>query len=294
MDANDNIQYTVQNWDTLLKVAGVFWTTVSSIQKENNLKKNDLEAGQVLKVSNQVDGIVYPVGEKTNVVVFANTYKLNLQDLMTLNYVQDESEIFSPGQEVFINITKEQAYQVWLLDRPEPVIIPKASIVYRPTINKAGKILPKTVKKTATIISADDEWDAPISKGKIISKLTYTKKVKNGFAVGYCTWYAAIMRPDIFKYTDEAKTTQSRPFGGNANQWCAWAKGAGLRVGKTPAVGALIVYSRLRSSAGHVGKVIGMPSEWTIMVEDMNYKGKFVVTKRSESTDNKAISCYIY
>lgn len=294
VDDNDNIQYTVQHWDTLLKVAAVFWTTVSSIQKENNLKKNDLEAGQVLKVSNKVDGIVYPVEEKTNVVVFANKYNLNLQDLITLNYVQDETEIFSPGQEVFVNISKEQAYTVWLLDRPEPVIIPKASIVYRPTINKAGKVVPKPVKKTATIISADNEWDVPISQWKIISKLTYTKKVKNGFAVGYCTWYAAIMRPDIFKYTDEAKTTQSRPFGGNANQWCAWAKGAGLRVGNTPAVGALIVYSRLRSSAGHVGKVIGMPSEWTIIVEDMNYKGKFVVTKRSESTSNKAISCYIY
>lgn len=294
LDDNDNIQYTVQYWDTLLKVAGVFWTTVSSIQKENNLKKNDLEVGQVLKVSNQVDGIVYAIEEKTNVVVFANTYKLNLQDLMTLNYVQDETEIFSPGQEVFINISKEQAYELWLLDRPEPVIIPKTSIVYRPTINKAGAVVPKTIKKTATIISADDEWDTSTSKGTIISKTTYNKNIKNGFYAWQCTWYAAIMRPDIFKYTDDTKTIQSRPFGGNANQWCAWAKKAGLRVWNTPSVGALIVYSRLRSSAGHVGKVIGMPSEWTIIVEDMNYKGKFVVTKRSESTDNKAISCYIY
>ncbi|MEI8009348.1 MAG: hypothetical protein WCI00_08565 [bacterium] len=65
-----------------------------------------------MKVSNQVDGIVYTIKDKTNVVVFANKYTLNLQDLMTLNYVQDETEIFSPGQEVFINITKEKAYEV--------------------------------------------------------------------------------------------------------------------------------------------------------------------------------------
>jgi hypothetical protein len=31
---------------------------------------------------------------------------------MTLNYVQDESEIFSPEQEVFINISKEKAYEL--------------------------------------------------------------------------------------------------------------------------------------------------------------------------------------
>jgi surface antigen len=144
------------------------------------------------------------------------------------------------------------------------------------------------------IVSDDDEGDAPVSKGNIISKWTYTKKVKNGFAVGYCTWYAAILRPDIFKYTDESKTVQERPFGGNANQWCTAAKNAGFRVGSTPAVGALIVYSKLRSSAGHVGKVIGMPGEGTLTVEDMNYRGKFVVTKRNEDANNSAIKCYIY
>jgi len=65
-----------------------------------------------LKVSNEVDGIVYTIKEKTNVVVFTNTYKLNLQDLMTLNYVQDETEIFTPGQEIYINITKDKAYEL--------------------------------------------------------------------------------------------------------------------------------------------------------------------------------------
>ena len=43
VDANNNVEYTVQNWDTLLKIAGVFWTTVSSIRQENSLKKDDLK-----------------------------------------------------------------------------------------------------------------------------------------------------------------------------------------------------------------------------------------------------------
>jgi hypothetical protein len=50
--------------------------------------------------------------EKTNVVVFANKYNLNLQDLMTLNYIQDDSEILDSGQEVFINITQDKAYDL--------------------------------------------------------------------------------------------------------------------------------------------------------------------------------------
>jgi len=65
-----------------------------------------------LKVSNEVDSIIYTIKDKTNVVVFANKYNLNLQDLMTLNYVQDETELFTPGQEVIINITKDKAYEL--------------------------------------------------------------------------------------------------------------------------------------------------------------------------------------
>ena len=295
VDDNDNgvIEYTVQKWDTLLKIAGVFWTTVSSIQKENNLKKDSLDPGQVLKVSNQVDGIVYVIKDKTNVVVFANKYNLNLQDLMTLNYVQDETEIFTPGQEIFINISKEKAYDLALLERPAPVVIPKSTITYRPTINKSGKVISKAIKKTAAVSSDDDEWDETYAKGTIISKRTYTKKIKNGFAVGYCTWYAAIISPNIFPYTSE--TTQDRPFGGDARQWCSNARAAWYRVGSKPSVGALIVYSRLRSSAGHVGKVINYyADDGKMIIRDMNYAGKFVVTERREATNNRAISCYIY
>ncbi len=292
VDTNNNgiLQYTVQDWDTLLKIAGLFGTTVSSIKKENNLTKDTVEPNQVLKISNQVDGIVYTVKSKTNVVVFANTYNLNLQDLMTLNYIQDETEIFSPDQDIFVNISKEKAYEIGLLEKPKPEIIPKSTITYRPTISKSWK---PTVKKwsTATYI-ADNDDDSP-SAGGIISKWTYTKKIKNGFYAWYCTWYAAIISPNIFPYVDE--TTQDRPFGGDAKNRCANAKAAWLRVGSKPSAWALIVYSRLRSSAGHVGKVINYyPDDGKMIIRDMNYLGKFVVTERRESTSNGAISCYIY
>ncbi len=248
----------------------------------------------MLKVTNQVDGIVYTIKDKTNVVVFANQYGLNLQDLMTLNYIQDESEILTPGQELFLNITKEKAYDLGLLERPKPVIIPKSTIVYRPTINKSGKPTTSTKKPTTTLISDVDEVNSmDTTKGTIISKWTYTKKVKNGFAVGYCTWYAAIISPNIFPYINE--TTQQRPFGGDARERCSNAKRAGFRVGSKPAVGALIVYNKLRSSAGHVGKVINYyPEDAKMIIRDMNYAGKYIVTERREDVNNSKISCYIY
>jgi surface antigen len=57
----------------------------------------------------------------------------------------------------------------------------------------------------------------------------------------------------------------------------------------------LIVYNQLISSAGHVGKVINYyPDDNKMIIRDMNFLGKFIVTERRESTTNRKISCYIY
>lgn len=292
-DNNGTIQYVVQPGDTLFKIASTFGTTVSTIQKVNTLTWEP-QIGQTLKIINTEDGVIYTVKDKTNVAVFANTYSLNVQDLMTLNYLSDKSELLSAGQELFLNISKEKAYDLALLERPKPEIIPSTTITYKPVINKPSQWWDKKPVKTPTRVTIPSSDDTPSStKSAIISKWTYTKNITNGFARGQCTWYAAIISPNIFPYTDEK--TQSRDFGGNAGQWCSTAKAAGYKVGKKPAAGALIVYSRLRSSDGHVGKVINYyPDDGKMIIRDMNYAGRFIVTERWEKTDNAKISCYIY
>lgn len=297
IDNQDNgvIQYVVQQGDNLFKIASTFGTTVSAIKKSNNLQW-EATLGQTLKIANNDDGIIYTIPEKTNIVVFANKYNLNIQDLMTLNYLQDETDLLSPWQEIFINISKEKAYELALLEKPKPVVIPASTITYKPTINKpsakpaiAGTKKPSTSPGREVVVNNDASW----TKGKIISKWTYTKDITNGFARGQCTWYAAIVSPNIFPYTDD--NTQERPFNGNAGTRCAGAKKAWLRVWSKPAAGAIIVYSQLRSSAGHVGKVISYSAEDNEMIiRDMNYAGKFIVTERYEDPDNSKISCYIY
>ena len=216
IDNNNNgiIQYVVQPGDTLFKIASTFGTTISLLQKNNNLK-GEATIGQTIKIVNDDNGIVYTVKDKTNAVVFANQYNLNPQDLMTLNYLQDQSEILSAGQEIFINISKEKAYDLGLLERPKPVIIPHTTIAHKPVINKPSQIGKPTAKpgKPAPVVADDTEDDRPNSKAAIISKWTYTKNISNSFARGQCTWYAAIISPNIFPYTDA--DTQTRTFGGN-------------------------------------------------------------------------------
>jgi len=290
------VQYIVQEWDTFESIATEFWTTVSNLKKINWISK--IKPGQKIVVTNEEDGILYKVRENQNIKVFANKYGLDLQDLMTLNYITDDSEILYEGQEIFINLSEEKANNIpWFIDKAQPdlsipVVKPK------PTTKTATK----TTTKNSGSSSVSNGWSntsasawTTSSSSKIVKKWTYNANINNGFYRGYCTWYVATQVPSIFKYTSE--WTQERPFGGNASAWYGAAKAAGYTVSKTPRANSIIVYSKLRSSAGHVWIVRQYPyngDSSKILVEDMNYAGKFVVTQRIESTSRAGIIGYIY
>jgi surface antigen len=85
----------------------------------------------------------------------------------------------------------------------------------------------------------------------------------NGYDYGWCTWWAAKRRADI-----------GRPVPanlGDAYTWYYRAPAAGLRVGSTPAYGA-VIWSNTRYP-GHVGFVEKVLSDGSIWVSDMNSHG---------------------
>ena len=296
------VQYIVQEWDTLESIATEFWTTVSNLKKINWI--SDIKPWQKIVVTNEEDGILYKVRENQNIKVFANKYGLDLKDLMTLNYITDDSEILYEGQEIFINLSEEKANNIpGFIDKAQPdlsipVVKPKPKQTTAKTTTKTtGKA---TTKTSGTSNTSNGWWNntsawTTSSSSKIIKKWTYNANINNGFYRGYCTWYVATQVPSIFKYTSDG--TQERPFGWNASTWYSAAKAAGYTVSKTPRAGSIIVYSKLRSSAGHVWIVRQYPyngDSSKMLVEDMNYAWKFVVTQRIESTSRAWIIWYIY
>ena len=118
-DKSSIITYNVQKWDTLESISQEFWVTVAELKKINKLSW-DISAGQKLIVSDNEDGILYVVQEAKTLKLFAEYYRLNLQDLITLNYFSDESEVLYPGQEIFINVSEQRAYEIGLLQREQP------------------------------------------------------------------------------------------------------------------------------------------------------------------------------
>ncbi len=302
-ETNDTavVQYIIQEWDTFESIATEFWTTVSNLKKINWI--SNIKPWQKIVVTNEEDWILYKVRENQNIKVFANKYGLDLKDLMTLNYITDDSEILYEWQEIFINLSEEKANNIpWFIDKAQPdlsipIVKPKPKV----TTTKTTTTKTTTVKTSNGWGNTNAWWStssassSSSSSSKIIKKWTYNANINNGFYRGYCTWYVATQVPSIFKYTSEG--TQERPFGGNASTWYSAAKAAWYTVSKTPRAGSIIVYSKLRSSAGHVWIVRQYPYNWDsskMLVEDMNYAGKFVVTQRVESTSRAGIIGYIY
>jgi len=281
------INYIVQPWDTLSKIASTFGTTISHIKKTNNITW-PIRPNQKLIITDEEDGLIYTIDWNQNILVFANKYSLNLEDLMTLNYIQDETEILQDWQEIFVPIDIETAYDVWMMERPKPVYKPKTTVAYKPTITKP----------TSSYVVSSSSFSAGSSyvRSSVLSTWVFNKNISNRFYAWHCTWYIAATTPQIFPYVSDTK--QERPFGGNGNQRYQNAKNAWFSVGKQPVVWSIVVYQRWGgsyTSAWHVAKVISVNSwEGSMVIEEMNWSKKFVVQRRTDRLDNPNIIWYIY
>jgi surface antigen len=282
------INYIVQPGDTLSKIASTFGITISHIKKTNNITW-PIRPNQKLIITDEEDGIIYTIDWNQNILVFANKYSLNVEDLMTLNYIQDETEILQDWQEIFVPIDLETAYDVWMMERPKPVYKPKTTVTYKPTITKPTSSYVVSSSSSSSV-SSSYAWSS------VLSTWVFNKNISNRFYAWHCTWYIAATTPQIFPYTSD--TAQARPFGWNANQRYTNAKNAWFSVGKQPVVWSIVVYQRWGgwyASAWHVAKVISINSwQGSMVIEEMNWSKKFVVQRRTDRLDNPNIIWYIY
>lgn len=131
-----------------------------------------------------------------------------------------------------------------------------------------------------------------------ISSFLWTDVQATSFPIGYakfaqwtCTEYVASRRQDLFP----SRHGRDRLFGGNAINWFANAQRAGVPTGINPELWAIAVFRWWRwasSSYGHVALVEEIYDNGTILVSDMNYVWRNIVTHRIISS-SLAIG-YIY
>lgn len=108
----------------------------------------------------------------------------------------------------------------------------------------------------------------------------------NGYAYGYCTWYAYNRRAQL-----------GRPIGGNwgnAVTWASYARADGFNVNKTPAPGAVFQIGGGWGGLGHVGVVERVNDDGSIYVSEMNYAGWNVVSNRTIPASQVGTYNYIH
>jgi surface antigen/LysM repeat protein len=104
------------------------------------------------------------------------------------------------------------------------------------------------------------------------------------FPFGECTYYVAKLRGGI-------------PWGGNAKDWFANARGYGAKTGQMPEAGAIVVFHSARgenySRYGHVAVVTSV-SDNSFTITEMNYDGYDRTDTRTISDADAAITGFIY
>lgn len=119
-----------------------------------------------------------------------------------------------------------------------------------------------------------------------VSTVRATIFAGNGYAYGYCTYYAYNRRAEL-----------GRPVGsnwGNAVTWASYARAAGYRVDKTPEAGAVFQVGGGWGGLGHVGVVERVNADGSVYVSEMNYAGWNVISYRTVPASQVANYNYIH
>ncbi len=216
--------YTTVAGDTVPTVAAKFKINGTTLRWANNLTSDALEPGKVLTVPG-TDGVLYTIKSGDTVDSVAAKYKAD-KSLVTA-YNNLETSALTPGKQI---------------------IIPDGNL---PENEQPGYVAPRTTVRT------------PISGSYGSGSATSSSLLAtggNGYAYGYCTWYAY-----------ERRVQLGLPVGsnwGNASSWAYYAAAAGLQVNGTPSAGAILQSSE--SYFGHVAIVESVNPGVSITISEMN------------------------
>jgi len=237
------------------------------------------------------DVAVYLVKEGDSVSVIADKFGITVNTILWANDIENAA-LIQPGDKIFIlpvvglkHIVKKSDTVKKLAKEYEA---DEKEIIAFNNLPANGK-----VEEGAELIIPGGEKEEPDSlffqernyyssgvagSGRTPSVIDKNPRGGHTFPYGQCTWFVA-----QDKYV---------PWGGNAGTWLYNARAYGVKTGKTPKKGSIIVTSE--SWYGHVGIVKKVHSNGTITIAEMNYKGFGVASQRTLSVKSRVIKGYIY
>ena len=244
------ISYTTKDGDTVQSVASEFGISEDTVRWANNLTSDSLDAGKELKIPS-ITGVVYTVKDGDSADSIASKYQADKSRIITFN----DAEISG-------------------LHAGQQIVIPDGIL---PENERPGYVAPTTSTYSTSVAS---------STNVTATSATSSVASGNGYAYGYCTYYAYNRRAEI-----------GRPIGGNwgnAVSWASMAAAQGFRVDHTPEAGAVIQNGGGWAGYGHVGVVESVNSDGSLTVSDMNYDGWNIISTRKVPASSVGSYNYIH
>lgn len=242
--------HEVQEGETIESIARKYGLTVDQVRWSNGLKTAEVSIGQILVIP-MTSGVVYTVKAGDNLNDIANRYGSSYERTIAQNDLES-TEIYEGMQIVLPGGTPPET------ERPE-YVAPSRNTGGNNSSRYAYSYYGSTSDRQNIRIVSE-----PVNSG-----------YGNKFAAGQCTWYAYWWRATNPR--SQGKLPES--LRGNANSWAASARSLGLRVDRNPEAGA-VFQTPYGSYYGHVGVVLAVNSDGSILVREMNYGFRaYVVTE---------------
>jgi surface antigen len=241
-------KYVAKAGDTVQSVAVASGVSEDTIRWANKLTSDAITPGSELLIPGTT-GVIYTVKNGDDPQGLAERYHADKDRIVAFN----DAELVGlrSGQQIVI---------------PDGVL---------PTAERPGYRVPQTLaspNSTSSNIAVTGNRIA-LSPG-------------NGYAYGYCTYYAYNRRAEIGK-----------PIGGNwgdAVAWVTYARAAGFDADHTPSTGAVIQNGGGWGGFGHVGIVEKINDDGSLLVSDMNYAGWNIVSTRTVPASSVSSYNYIH
>ncbi len=142
-------------------------------------------------------------------------------------------------------------------------------------------------KKRTTAPNITNIWYGAKNKFSLGNNSMFIKR-KNSKGVakyGNCTHYA-------YGRLMECQNKVLAVINGNADDWYSNAPKKGYKVGKTPKLGAIIVYKHTTKSGGHVANVEEIYSNGDLLLSMSGYKSFLFTTRKVKKSDNYCYNDY--
>ena len=259
------IEYTVSEGENADTIAAKFKLSVEQVRWSNGLKTSDIAAGTVLHLPSTA-GIVYTVKSGDTLESIVEKYGSSITELVALN----DLEVSGINEGMRIVIKNGSLPEK---ERPEYVApAPARTYTYAYTYTYSGSSSSRQDPKIIAYNFYDPNYSYPNP---------------NPGVPGYCTWYAWWWRA-----TNPASLGTLGHEGRNAS---AWNYNYAYRgVGRTPVVGAVFQTPYGGYGYGHVGVVVGINGDGSIVVREMNYYGRSVVSEATIPANYVGNFNYIY